>query len=105
MQNGSRLIPTVHGLAITGDTQSDSTFNLIVGPDRAWSENGDTGAAGAFSRAALPFALVDRNQNCVHKGELSFLFNATHHLFFAPTREEAAWAAERMEISWPCCWR
>ncbi|WP_266544100.1 hypothetical protein [Streptomyces sp. NBC_01142] len=27
------------------------------------------------------------------------------HLFFAPTREEAAWAAERMEISWPCCWR
>lgn len=77
VQNGSHLIPAVQGLVITGDTQSGSTYNLIVGPGRAWSENGDTGAAGTFSRAALPFALVDRNQNCVHNGELSFLFNAT----------------------------
>ncbi|MEV6012858.1 Ig-like domain repeat protein [Streptomyces sp. NPDC051976] len=77
VQNGSYLIPAVQGLTITGDTQSGSTYNLIVGPGRAWSENGDTGTAGTFSRASLPFALVDRNQNCVHNGELSFLYNAT----------------------------
>lgn len=77
VQNGSYLIPAVQGLVITGDTQSGSTYNLIVGPGRAWSENGDTGTAGTFSRASLPFALVDRNQNCVHNGELSFLFNTT----------------------------
>ncbi|RPE31839.1 Ig-like domain repeat protein [Kitasatospora cineracea] len=77
VQNGSHLIPTVQGLTITGDTQSGSTYNLIVGPGRAWSENGDTGTAGTFSRASLPIALVDRNQNCVHNGELSFLYNTT----------------------------
>lgn len=77
VQNGSYLIPAVQGLLITGDTQSGSTYNLIVGPGRAWQENGDTGAAGTFSRASLPIGLVDRNQNCVHNGELSFLFNAT----------------------------
>ncbi|GLW55085.1 hypothetical protein [Kitasatospora phosalacinea] len=76
MQNGSHLIPAVQGLTITGDTQSGSTYDLIVGPGRAWSENGDTGAAGTFSRASLPFALVDRNQNCVHNGGLSFPYNA-----------------------------
>lgn len=77
IQNGSHLIPAVQGLTITGDTQSGSTYNLIVGPGRAWSESSDTGSAGSYARASLPLTLVDRNQNCAHNGELTFLFNAT----------------------------
>lgn len=77
VQNGSYLIPAVQGLVITGDAQAGSTYNLIVGPGRAWTENADTGGAGTFSRASFPFTLVDRNQNCAHNGEMSFLFNAS----------------------------
>jgi hypothetical protein len=77
VQNGSWLIPATQGLVITNDTQTGSTYNLIVGPGRVWFENSDTGSAGTFSRASLPVSLVDRNQNCVHNGEISFLFNAT----------------------------
>lgn len=68
VQNGSHLIPTVPGFRITGS----SVWNLIVGPGRAWSETGD----GGWSRASLPFALVERNANCTHNGTMTFLFNA-----------------------------
>lgn len=67
VQNGSYLIPVAQGLQITGD----SSWNLIVGPGRAWKETTDSG----YSRASVPFALVQRNQNCVHNGTLTFLFN------------------------------
>jgi hypothetical protein len=68
VQDGSHLIPAQQGLVYT-----DSAYwNFIVGPGRAWSEKGDRG----YTRAALPFALVERNQNCVHNGSLSFLFKA-----------------------------
>lgn len=78
VQNGSHLIPVQQGLIITHDSQPGATtYNLIVGPGRAWSENSDTGPAGTFSRASLPFALNDRNQNCVHNGVLTFLYNQT----------------------------
>ncbi|MFM9670935.1 hypothetical protein [Streptomyces galilaeus] len=69
VQNGSHLIPTVRGLRYTGNT----SWNLAVGAGRAWQENGD----GGRTRAALPFALVERNANCVHNGVLSFLFNTS----------------------------
>jgi hypothetical protein len=42
-----------------------------VGPGRVWQEVGDHG----YVRASLPFALVLRNQNCVHNGEMTFLFS------------------------------
>jgi hypothetical protein len=69
VQNGSHLIPVQQGLAITGSP----AWNYLVGPGRVWRENGDH----AYMRASFPFALVERNQNCVHNGEMTFLFNRT----------------------------
>ncbi|TMR19303.1 beta-lactamase family protein [Nonomuraea turkmeniaca] len=69
VQNGSHLIPVEQGLRITGN----AVWNLLVSPGRAWSETGD----GGWSRASVPFALVQRNANCVHNATMTFLFNAT----------------------------
>ena len=69
VQNGSYLIPARQGLAITGNP----VWNYIVGPGRVWREDSD----GGYMRASLPFSLVQRNQNCVHNGEMTFLFSAT----------------------------
>ncbi|MFF2276176.1 hypothetical protein [Agromyces sp. NPDC058126] len=69
VQNGSHLVPTARGLQITGSPY----WNLAVGAGRAWNENGDSGQ----TRAALPFALIERNANCVHNGVLTFLFTAS----------------------------
>lgn len=68
VQDGSYVIPAVRGLQNTGST----AWNLIVEGGRAWNENGD----GGMTRVSLPFALVERNANCVHNGLLTFLFNA-----------------------------
>jgi len=67
VQNGSYLIPVTQGFTITGN----ASWNLIIGPGRAWTETTDAG----YTRAALPFALVQVNQNCVHNGTMTFLFN------------------------------
>lgn len=69
VQNGSHLVPVPQGLLITGHAY----WNVIVGPGRAWRENGD----GGRSRAALPFSLVERNANCTHNGVLTFLFDSS----------------------------
>lgn len=69
VQNGSYLIPARQGLIFTGDP----SWNYIIGPGRVWSENGDPG----YTRASFPFALVERSQNCVHNGEMMFLFSNT----------------------------
>jgi len=68
VQNGSHLIPAQQGLVYTGH----SNWNIIIGPGRAWKENSDNG----YSRAAFPFALVQRNANCTHNGVMTFLFNS-----------------------------
>jgi len=67
VQNGSYLIPVEQGLIITGSP----AWNYLLGPGRVWQEKNDRG----YMRASLPFALVERNQNCVHNGEMTFLFN------------------------------
>ena len=67
VQNGSYLIPATQGFTVTGDT----SWNLIIGTGRAWAETTDNG----YTRAAFPLALAQRNQNCVHNGTLTFLFN------------------------------
>ena len=67
VQSGSHLIPAMQGLTITGSP----AWNYIIGPGRVWRENGDDG----YMRASLPFALVQRNQNCVHNGAMTFLFS------------------------------
>lgn len=67
VQNGSHLIPVTQGLIYTGHPY----WNYIIGPGRVWKENSDNG----YSRAAFPFALVQRNANCTHNGVMTFLFN------------------------------
>lgn len=67
VQNGSYIIPARQGLIYTRNPD----WNYIIGPGRVWRENSDHG----YMRAAMPFALVERNQNCVHNGELTFLFD------------------------------
>ncbi|WP_198165911.1 hypothetical protein [Agromyces laixinhei] len=69
VQNGSHLVPVVRGLQYTGSAY----WNLAVGAGRSWTETGD----GGQTRAALPFALIERNANCVHNGVLTFLFTDT----------------------------
>jgi|ERR1039458_6021773 hypothetical protein len=66
VQNGSHLIPVKQGLIFTGNLK----WNYIIGPGRVWQEEADSG----YTRASFPFALVERNQNCVHNGEMMFLF-------------------------------
>ena len=68
VQHGDTLIPAQRGLIAS--THPDWTW--IVEPGRAWSEPGD----GGLTRAALPFALQERNANCTHNGMLTFLFGA-----------------------------
>ncbi|HLJ50940.1 MAG TPA: hypothetical protein VKU01_33250 [Bryobacteraceae bacterium] len=69
VQNRSQLIPERQGLVITGNP----SWNYIVGPGRVWREDGDKG----YMRASFPLALVERNQNCVHNGSMTFLFSAS----------------------------
>ena len=69
VQNGSHLIPVNRGLQITGN----ASWNYVVSPGRVWSESGD----GGKTRAAFPFALIERNANCVHNGTMTFLFDGT----------------------------
>jgi len=69
VQNGSYLVPAKQGLFITGSP----AWNYIVGPGRVWRENADSG----YTRASFPFALIERNQNCVHNGEMTLLFSNT----------------------------
>ena len=68
VQHGEALIPAQRGLIPS--THPD--WNWIVEPGRVWSEPGD----GGLTRAALPFALQERNANCTHNGMLTFLFGA-----------------------------
>lgn len=68
VQSGRHLIPASQGLAIV---DASPTWNYILGPGRVWNEKGDQG----YVRAAFPFALIQRNQNCVHNGEMTFLFS------------------------------
>ena len=70
VQHGSYLIPAQQGLIYTGQT----FFNLMVGTGRAWDETSDQG----LTRAAFPFTLVQRNQNCTFNGVMSFLFDDQH---------------------------
>jgi hypothetical protein len=67
VQDGSYLIPAQQGLVYTGS----EAWNYIVGPGRAWTESDDSG----YTRASFPFALVNRNDNCTHNGEMTFLFS------------------------------
>lgn len=84
VQSGSYLIPATQGLTITGSP----AWNYIIGPGRVWREGGD----GGYQRVSLPFAIIQRNQNCVHNGEMTFLFSNTKsprvsNLYYQITQE------------------
>jgi len=68
VQSEGRLLPASRGLIETGHPYWD----VILTPGRVWREAGD----GEWNRAALPFALVEKNANCTHNGLLTFLFDA-----------------------------
>jgi hypothetical protein len=45
-------------------------WELITGSGKTWKNTENTG----WSQAALPFALKEKNQNCLHNGMLTFLY-------------------------------
>lgn len=47
-------------------------WEIILEPGRAWSDAADLD----WSRAALPFALKEKNQNCTHNGLMTFLYKS-----------------------------
>jgi len=66
VQTGSHLIPAQR----ESIASSHPEWEYILLPGRVWNESGDHG----FSRAAIPFALQQKNANCTHNGVMSFLF-------------------------------
>lgn len=66
VQTGSHIFPLQRGSIAS----SHPNWEYVLAPGRVWQENGDNG----YSRAAIPFALQQRNANCVHNGVMSFLF-------------------------------
>lgn len=66
VQSGAALIPVRRG-AIPG---THPEWEFILEPGRVWNEPGDRG----LTRAAIPFALEERNANCLHHGMATFLF-------------------------------
>ncbi|MGY1426158.1 serine hydrolase [Lysobacter sp. A289] len=68
VQDGNALLPTQRG-PIPG---SHPWWEVVFEAGRVWDEPGD----GNWTRAAIPFALVQRNANCTHNGVLMLLFKA-----------------------------
>ena len=68
VQDGDSLIPARRG----PQPGNHPWWEFAVEPGRVWDEPGD----GGYSRAAIPFALVQRNANCTHNGMLTFLFRS-----------------------------
>jgi hypothetical protein len=67
VQDGKFLVPMVQGPIDTGH----EWWDFVIRPGRVWDEAGDDG----YSRAAIPFALKERREDCIHNGVMSFLFN------------------------------
>lgn len=68
VQVGDALVPEQRGAI----PSSHLEWEYILDPGRVWREPGD----GAYTRAAIPFTLEERNANCMHNGVLTFLFKA-----------------------------
>ena len=66
VQTGSHIVPTERGSI----PSSHPEWEYVLTPGRVWNENGDAG----YSRVALPFALQQKNANCIHNGVMTFLF-------------------------------
>ncbi|MBP6216452.1 MAG: serine hydrolase [Luteimonas sp.] len=66
VQDGDALIPMTRGPI----PSHHPWWEFVFETGRAWDEPGD----GGWTRAAIPFALVQRNANCTHNGVLMLLF-------------------------------
>jgi CubicO group peptidase (beta-lactamase class C family) len=66
LQDGDTVIPVQRGPV----RSAHPSWEFVLEPGRAWSEPGD----GGYTRVAIPFALQERNANCLHNGVLSFVF-------------------------------
>lgn len=66
VQSGSHIIPLERGYL----ESEHPDWEYILEPGRVWDEENDKG----YSRAAIPFTLKQKNQNCVHNGVMMFLF-------------------------------
>ena len=74
VQCGDTLIPTDRGRIST----SDQYWDLFVSNGKVWSNPNDVSPTGAqLSRAAFPFALAFKTENCLQNGVMTFLFNDT----------------------------
>lgn len=67
VQRGDDLVPLVQGV----QRRRHPYWEILLQPGRVWDEPGDA----PFTRAAVPFALVERAANCIHNGVLSWLFD------------------------------
>jgi len=67
VQFNNKIIPVNRQLQMTKHPHWD----FIVGTGKIWREVSDDN----FSRIAMPFSLIEKNQNCVHNGALTFLID------------------------------
>lgn len=67
VQAGDHLIPVLSG-PVSND---HNWWEFVLQPGPVWDEDSDDG----FSRAAIPFALKERREDCIHNGLITFLFN------------------------------
>jgi len=66
VSDGAALIPVKRE-----PQRSDHPYwEIILEPGQVWTSTADMG----WSRAALPFALKEKNQNCTHNGLMTFLY-------------------------------
>jgi len=65
-QVDGRLVPVERGI-VAGDGER---WDWIVGPGKVWQQGDD----GDWSRASVPFALIEKNANCMHHGVLTFRY-------------------------------
>ncbi|WP_231758563.1 choice-of-anchor D domain-containing protein [Microbulbifer elongatus] len=66
VQTGSHIVPKQRGSIPSNHPE----WEYVLTPGRVWNESSDAG----YSRVALPFALQQKNANCMHNGVMSFLF-------------------------------
>jgi hypothetical protein len=66
VQTGSHIFPVQRGSIPSAHPE----WEYVLSTGRVWNENGDSG----YSRVALPFALQQKNANCLHNGVMTFLF-------------------------------
>ncbi len=66
ISHGSHMVP----VARTYQQPEHPFWEFVAQPGRVWNEASDNG----YSRVSMPFALTQKNANCVHNGEMTFLF-------------------------------